>query len=156
MKTLNEFLKEYTEQHAPLLPQRQAIQEEWVRSVERLMQQIRDWLAEADPAGVLDIQTRTIIRREEGIGSYEVPGLSIVLGAREVEVLPIARNVVWRLKESEPRAQGMVRITDGGYRYDLYRTVDEQGEHWWMVNHQAQVRPWDRSAFDHALVTLLA
>ena len=56
-----------------------------------------------------------------------------------------------------PRAQGRVDITDGaGYRYVLYRALDEGGERWVVIDPEDyRARPLDRATFESALLRLL-
>jgi hypothetical protein len=66
---------------------------EWVAAVDRLNQQIKAWLSDADPDhAILDVRETPYQLREEGIGSYEARGLSISVARRELRVEPIARN----------------------------------------------------------------
>ena len=94
-------------------PERAKKRDEWVAAVNRLCNQIKEWLAKADPDKILTVQGRSYEIREEGIGSYTVSGISISLGPRHVDVVPVARNVVGPLSTTGviyvPRAYGRVR-----------------------------------------------
>jgi len=52
--------------------------------------------------------------------------------------------------------RGVVDISDGAYRYHLYRTVDESGERWLIGDDRnGPVKPLDRPTFEAAMVHLL-
>ena len=73
-------------------PQAARKRDEWVSAVDRLNQQIRSWLTQADPDHeVLDVRELPYQLRDEGIGSYEARGLLISLGRRQIRVEPIAK-----------------------------------------------------------------
>jgi len=53
---------------------------EWLGAIHRLLDQIRDWLRESDPEGVLDIEPYEVSRTEQDLGTYDAPALKIRLG----------------------------------------------------------------------------
>ena len=68
--------------------------DEWVRAIDRLNQQIKDWLTDSDPdRRFLEVRELPCQLREQGIGTYEARGLLIRVGRLEVRVEPIARYV---------------------------------------------------------------
>ena len=157
MKTLTDFLKEQAEQQQSQAGQREAKRVEWVQSVERLIRQLQEWLHEADTPGVLRVTVQPHTVREQSIGGYEAPSLTIGLGSREVRVLPVARDVVGSIGDPGFRAQGLVDLTDSAFKYLLYRRLDDRGERWVIVDDRDySVQPLDRTTFEGALLSLLA
>ncbi len=71
---------------------RRSARDEWVRAIDRLNQQIKDWLTDSDPdRRFLEVRELPCQLREQGIGTYEARGLLIRVGRLEVRVEPIAR-----------------------------------------------------------------
>jgi hypothetical protein len=159
MKALAQFLKEEAVQQRAQADAIAADVQAWERSVNRLVQQMEDWLRLADPERILRIETTTHYLREEGIGQYILYGLSILLGAREVEVIPVARKVVAVFDDDiapARRAQGRVDLTNGEWKYMLYRFVLDQDDRWMIVDDRDyRKRPFDQSSFEEAMVSLL-
>lgn len=80
---------------------------EWLEAIRRLLDQIRDWLREFDPEGVLDIEPYEVSRTEHDLGTYDAPALKIRLGAGEVSVLPMGRDVPFmaiRVQKAQQRS----------------------------------------------------
>lgn len=155
MTPLTEFLREQATKQRSQAGQREARRVEWVQSVERLIEQLKEWVHQADPEGVLRVTCQPHSANEAGLGRYEAPGLTMELEGRKVQVLPVARNVVGSIGDPSFRAQGLVEITDGAFRYLLYRAVDDRGERWIIVNDQDySVKPLERMTLEAALVSL--
>src|SRR5262245_20101711 len=91
--SLKEFLASEAEKLRTERSEAMKKRDEWVESVGRLLHQIEEWLGEADSERILTYKRGHVRLREEEIGSYEVPLLLIVLGAREVSIKPLARFV---------------------------------------------------------------
>ncbi|MBV9122251.1 MAG: hypothetical protein JO112_02685 [Planctomycetes bacterium] len=155
--TFQEFLEKqaYQSHHK----ERRERREEWIAAVSRLMEQLRTWLAEADPAGVLEIVPMELEKAEPGLGSYRIPGLKINLGEAGVQVVPVGRNVVGIVGpqgEVGVRAEGRVDITDGIRRYLLYRTFKDGQEQWFALDEHFQAAPLDRGCVERILQDLLS
>jgi hypothetical protein len=134
--------------------------EEFVKSVQRLLGQIKEWLEQADVKRILMIDESPIRLSERGLGTYEVPALTIGLGTREVRVKPIARYVGAPLRATAmlqvPRAYGRVDLTNGLDRYLTFRVEKEVGDRWMIVEQDGPlVEPFDRTSFETALQRLL-
>jgi hypothetical protein len=71
--------------------ERKRNREEWLAALNRLYEQIREWLREADPDEVLEVVSYRVERVEEQLGVYDAPALSISLGTDEVDVVPVGR-----------------------------------------------------------------
>ncbi len=159
MGSLREFLDEQAERLKTEPSKAAARRDEWVAAVGRLLAQIRDWIAEADPGHVLTVEERTVTIREEMIGSYEVPALTIILGIRSVRVEPIARNVMGPLEQTRAyrpiRVFGRVDLTNGLEKYKIYRGSKEPDSRWFITNEDGyESRPFDRDAFEATLQSL--
>jgi hypothetical protein len=155
--TFQEFLRKKTEE-LQQDTQRQR-KNEWVASVERLMDTIRGWLHEADPEGMLYVNVERLEKGERGLGRYMVPSLRIELGENVVHVLPTARNVIGLVAapgESEQRAQGRVDITDDAEQFILYRTLQDGQERWYALDEKFNAAPFDRNRLEAILQDLLS
>lgn len=94
MKALSEFLKQHAEKHQGKKEEFDRLREEWVQSIQRLMNQLQTWLREADPEHLLEAKQHFVEYNEEAIGHYTVPSLVIYLEGRRVQVVPQGRRVV--------------------------------------------------------------
>lgn len=160
MKTLKEFLAEHAEIERGRAHEKWAIQQEWIRAIRRLIQQIQAWLTDSDPEHVLQVREYHTEIREIGVGVYVAPGLAIRLEAREVQLIPIARNVVGPHLSNGlihvKRAFGRVDLIGGGQKYLLYRSQTDPNDEWVIVEDDGfVVRKLDRPAFEEAMQSLL-
>ena len=159
--SLKDFIAERVEKLRTEKPQADKKRDEWVDAVDRLNQQISEWLTQADPDhNVLEVCERPYQLREEGIGTYEVRGLSIGLGTREVRVEPIARNVAGPLSATGViqvnRAYGRVDLTDGLKKFMIFRVEKDPEDRWKIIEQDGfQMQTFDQSAFEEALKSLL-
>ncbi len=160
MKTLKEFLEERAEIERGRADEKVQIQQEWIAAVHRLIQQIKEWLREADPNHSLETQDSYHKLREVDVGVYTAPGLVIHYEAREVRVVPIARMVVGPDLSNGlitvKRAYGRVDITDGGEKFLLFRSQKDPTDEWTFVKDDGFiVKRFDRQAFEEAMQDLL-
>ena len=135
MSTFQEFL-EKLHQRQKGRERRERLQE-WVGAVNRLLAQIRTWLAESDPKKLLDVIPIEVQRVEPGLGVYTVPALRIGVGEASVEVSPIGREAlgVLQVQGREPvRAEGRVDITDEARKHTLYRVLSGGKETWYALD----------------------
>lgn len=160
MQSFQEFLAEQAEK----LPSEQSKatekRDEWIAAVDRFNQDVKTWLEQDDPERLLTIEERTYELREEGIGTYRVPGLLIGLGPREVRLEPIARFVAGPLSSSGiihiPRAYGRIDLTNRLKKYMIFRTDLKLEGPWKMIEQDGYVlRPLAREPFEEALQRLL-
>jgi hypothetical protein len=155
--TLHEFLLK----NAPRDEiRRRQCRQEWVAAVDQLLAQLRAWLSEADTAGLLDLEPLEFEKREQGLGAYHVKGLAINFGERTVKVVPVGRTVLAHLgpyaEAGHHNAEGRVDITNGAYKYFLYRKLTEAGEQWLVQGERSDIRPLDREQFEAILQDLLS
>jgi hypothetical protein len=134
--------------------------EEWIAAIDRLITQLRAWLSEAGTTELLDLEPLEFEKREQGLGTYHVKGLAIHFGGRTVKVVPVGRMVLAHLgKYAEPGhegAEGRVDITNGMYKYLLYRKLTNAGEQWFVQDERSGIRPLDREQFEAILQDLLS
>jgi hypothetical protein len=155
-------LREFLLQNAPRDEmQRRWARDEWTKAVEQLLAQLRTWLAESGTTELLDLEPLELEKREQGLGSYRVKGLAIHFGERTVKVVPVGRTVLAHLGPyAEPghaNAEGRVDVTNGMYKYLLYRKLNDAGEGQWLVeDERSPIRPLDRGQFEAILQDLLS
>jgi hypothetical protein len=133
--------------------------EEWVAAVRRLVERLRDWLAESDPRKLLDVVPLSLERAEPSLGVYEVPGLKISAGDASVQIVPVGRNAVGIVGlpgDGGLPAEGRVDVTDGARRYILYRTLKDGQESWYVVDERFRATPLDRGRLEEVLQDLLS
>jgi hypothetical protein len=133
---------------------------EWIGAINRLLDQIRCWLREFDPDEVLDIEPYEVSRTERKLGSYDAPALKIRLGAAEVDVLPMGRDVPFmaiRGASGDPTEfAGRIDVTDGYRKYNLYREVREDKDLWQIINNRNKLTYLDSNSFAELLQDLLS
>lgn len=157
MGSLTEFLKERAQKERAEHGDRKQIREDWVRAVDRLTNQIEQWLRNADPDQVLEIEPHGVERREELTGYYLVQGLRVRLGAREARVVPVSRFVVPGPPfTGELRPHGRVDITNGESSYSLLRVLDRPGGRWMLSDERRGLRDFDQAEFEAIMQDLLA
>jgi hypothetical protein len=163
-RTIVASLKEFLESEAEKLRSEQSEaltkREEWIAAVDRLLAQIKAWLAQADTKGILMIDGSPIRIGERGLGTYEIPALTIGMGTREVRIKPIARVVAAPLRETGrmpvPRAYGRVDMTNGLDRYMIFRTWKDPDDRWTIIEENGPLmEPFDQGSFESAFQSLL-
>jgi hypothetical protein len=158
--SLKEFLASEAEKLRSEQSEGLTKREEWIAAVDRLLGQIKDWLGQADTKQILMIDESPLRLREQGIGTFEMPSLTIGLGPREVHVKPVARHALAPLRSSDmthlPRAYGRVDMTNGLDRYMIFRTEREPEDRWTIVEQNGPlVKPFDQYSFESAFQSLL-
>jgi hypothetical protein len=154
-------LREFLLKNAPRDEiRRRQVREEWIAAVNRLLAQIRVWLTEAGAADLLDVEPLDFEKREQGLGGYHVQGLAIHFGERTVKVVPVGRFVLADLgpyaEAGHKNAEGRVDVTNGAYKYFLFRKLTDADEHWFVQDERAAIRPLDREQFEAILQDLLS
>lgn len=173
-----EFLQEQAEKHQAEASVSKATIDDWRTSIERLFEQIRGWLKESDPAGLIEIEGNEQVITEPGLGRYCVPRLDLRAFGKWIGIIPKARRTVGTAtppqKSAPQRAEGRVDITDELRRFVLYR-FREDGRDVWLIDGlergyeeadkawpgtvryepRAKPRPLDQEAFESALMSYL-
>ncbi len=133
---------------------------EWLGAIHRLLDQIRDWLRESDPEGVLDIEPYEVSRTEQDLGTYDAPALKIRLGAGEVDVRPIGREVPFMAirgaSGDATEFSGRVDITDGYRKYNLYREMNQGKDLWQISDERNRFTYLNAESFERILQDLLS
>jgi hypothetical protein len=155
--SLKEFLAGEAEKLRSEQGEAMTERQEWIAAVDRLLAQIKDWLQEADPEQILLIQETTHKLRERMIGTYEIHGLSIGLGLREIRVEPVARSVAGPMSPTGTiRAYGRVDMKNGLEKYMLFRTDPAADGTWIMIRQEGyRTQPFNRESFESACISLL-
>lgn len=149
--------------------ERKRRRKEWTVAVNRLLDQIRDFLRESDPENLIEVLPYTVQRVEGSMGVYEAPALSIRLGTDTVEVvpsdryarLPLALQDLLATSPGESRwgglSGGRVDITDGERRHILLRGIEDGQDHWYALQDRTSLQPipFDRNCLESLLQDLL-
>jgi hypothetical protein len=154
-----DFLRQQAEKHQAEARAGKAIVDEWRDAVERLFSQMREWLKEDDPEGVIQIEEGQEEITEPGLGRYRVPRLDLRAFGKWIGIIPKARKTVGTAKPPQQatpqRAAGRVDITDELRRYVLYR-IQENGRDVWLIDDLASgQRPLDQGTLEKALMSYL-
>jgi hypothetical protein len=139
----------------------------WLGALNQLFNQVREWLREADPDGVLEIVPYQVQRMEERLGIYDAPALKIRLGTESVDVRPVGRFSIGPIFSRTPKdslsprgtdqpPKGRVDITDGDRRYMLLRAGGEGPDRWFVMDNDLQETPFDRARLEAILQDLLS
>jgi hypothetical protein len=160
--TFTAFLREQAAKQAAEVEQGKAIVDEWRAAIERLFDQIRGWLAESDPDGIIQIKQGEVELTEQGLGRYQVPRLDLRAFQKWVGIIPKARKTIATArppqKAAAERAAGRVDITDEILRHVLYRFPQEDGSDVWLIDDlrsEKDPKPFDQHAFEVALMSYL-
>lgn len=135
---------------------------EWIEDVDDLLKQITEWLKQADEGGVLTLEPTNHQIREMRNGRYEINGLRVTLGSKEVKVEPIALFSIGSMV-GDPHgtkcANGKVDLSSRWRRFMLYRQpeTDADGKRKWIIVGDEDYigRPLDRTSFEDAMKSLL-
>jgi hypothetical protein len=154
-----EFLRQKAEKYRAEVQSGKATVEEWRAAIEQLFAQLRHWLKESDPEGVIEIEESHQDLTEPGLGRYRVPRLNLRAFGKWVGIIPKARNTVGTAqppqKSAPQRAAGRVDITDELQRYVLYRFQEDGRDVWLIDDLESGQKPLDREAFERALMSYL-
>jgi hypothetical protein len=146
---------------------RKGLRTEWLGALNRLLDQIRDWIRESDPEGVIEIVAYEVVRAEERLGVYDAPAFKIRLNTDDADVLPMGRFVprpysldVHASQAFQPRSDfsgGRVDITNGERRHLLLRSIDDGQDRWFaLMRGQSTPIPFDRACLERILEDVLS
>src|SRR5262245_25704524 len=93
-KQFTEFLREQATKRSAETEANRRIINEWRSAVEGLFGDIRNWLAESDPDGVIEIVPLKHQVNEPGLGRYTVPRLDLRFFGNWAGFIPKARLTV--------------------------------------------------------------
>jgi hypothetical protein len=156
---LRDFLRLQAEKHQAEARAGRATVEEWRAAIDHLFAQIRNWLAESDPEGIIEIKEGKQTLTESGLGRYEVPRLDLRAFEKWIGIIPKARKTVGSAtppqRSAPKRAAGRVDITDELHRYVLYRFQEDGGDVWLIDDLKSEPKPLDQEEFERALMSYL-
>jgi len=136
-----------------------SLQEEWIKAIRGLFEQMTTWIAEVDTSNVLRIRTTSATRNEPELGVLDVPMLEIWLGNRLVLADPVAYRVVGpRVRErTRDQALGRVDLRSMDQSFKLYRFVtDDHREYWVLIDDATfESKELTKETFETALLGLL-
>jgi hypothetical protein len=156
--TFSEFLRRKGEEYR--VRDRHERRSEWLAAINGLYDEIRGWLREDDPAGLLDIVPYQVSRTEPILGTYDAPALQILLGPAGVRVEPVGREVPFAVIRGASGAltefAGRIDISDGLREYNLYRERHHNGDRWQIPDKRNRFTYLDRDVFERILEELLS
>lgn len=159
MPTLREFLQENAGRVRAEVAEKGRAKREWLASVAALYGRMEEWLRDSDPEGLLTFRAGLVERVDPSLGTYEVGTLEIWMGARMVEVEPIAFDVLGPLKKpGEGKWRGRVDLLSDCFAHKLYRFVGKDDEESWFLLKEDDLSfgPLTRDSFEAALMSLLS
>jgi len=141
--------------------------QEWLAALNNLQRQLREWLHQSDPEGLLDVEPYDVARTERKLGTYDAPALKIRLGPGEVGIVPMSREITTTVFDvaTEPSTSltagaisfaGRVDVTDGSRKYNLYRQIRGGEDHWWIHDERDRLTELDSDSFERILQDLLS
>ncbi len=149
---------------------RKRLRTEWLGAINRLFDQIREWLREADPEGVIEVVRFEIMRVEERLGVYDAPAMKVRLNTENADVVPMGRFVprprallnVFSNPALQPRPDpypdgGRVDISNGDRKHILLRSIVEGQDQWFaLMRGRSSSVPFDRACLEAILEDVLS
>lgn len=150
MKSFAEFLKEKEDEVRSAEAARAKELSRWVRSIDELNAQAEAWLKASDPNSLLHFTKRPYEITESQVGAYTTERLEIWLGGRVISLVPIARYVRGPvLKPGNGDWTGRVDLTDGEFRYEIFRfTHSDSNEGWFVRNGKYPLVPFTKETLE--------
>jgi hypothetical protein len=161
-----EFLRQRSE--GSDLKDRRRHRREWLGALNRLLDEVRGWLHEAEQDDLLEIVPYQVERVEERLGIYDAPALQIRSGTDSVDVKPVGRFAIGPLaaqhlqlipgneRRWDDLTGGRVDITDGERRYLLLRSIEDEQDCWYVVGDQPTPTPFNKDRLEAILEDLLS
>lgn len=92
MATLTDFLRKQKAADNP--DRRVQRQKAWLSALDKLFQKIRSWLAEAEQEKLIKVRIEKVNHAEEGLGTFEVPRLTLTVDHKTIILKPIGATIV--------------------------------------------------------------
>jgi hypothetical protein len=94
MSSLIEFLKKQKEadQNAEVTRERKL--QEWLDILNRLFSQLQQWLSEAEKQGYITVTKSETEIKEDSLGTYKAPVLTLATDRNSLRVMPIGRTII--------------------------------------------------------------
>ena len=163
-KTLKDFLLAKADEYG--VRDRIRRRKEWLDAVRRLYEQLKTWMREADPEGLLDVVPYEVQRTEHGLGTFDAPALQVCFGPAELSIEPMSSGPSRYLfevatgrdrsytGEIAPRFQGRVDISNGLRKYNFLREAARSEV--WRTWDGKRLEILDQARFEAILKELLA
>ena len=155
--------------------------QEWLDALKRLFDQIRAWIREVDPEGLLELVRYEVQRVEDRLGVYDAPAVKIRLELDFVDIQPVGRFAIGPLPQQlqvprpisvrspgmsaiVPRSErrwgdlsgGRVDMTNGEKRYVLLRSITDGRDCWYAIAvNQTEPTLFDSTCLQNILLDLL-
>ncbi len=164
-----EFLRKKTE--GSDVRERHRERDQWIAAVKQLLDQIDDWLRDADPEQLLERIPYEVQRVEQRLGIYDAPALKVRLGTEEVDITPsgrfahqprsLADFMQWiqaggQAHEWGALSGGRVDITNGDLRYLLLREGTEVNGPWFAFGEKSKLLRFDETVLECILEDLFS
>lgn len=160
--SFKDWLTEQTRSHAKEQEIAQK-KEDWLNALYALFRQMREWLRQDDPQGVIKLQESFVELVEEEFGEYSAPSLRFDLNGHTAVAMPIARNVLGPSREYGPNASirgiGRVDLLRAGEKIHLFRIRDVQNQTRWVITRDDGSMTFEdltRESFESALQRLFS
>ena len=158
-----EFLRQRAEQSG--VRERNRNRAEWLLAINRLLEQIREWLRSSDPENLIDAVQYEVQLFERRLGIYDAPALKILLGASEVDVVPVGRFSIGPvptekvlshlgIEGASGTVAGRVDIKNKEKKHLLIRDVSTAQDRWFAVDERSSVALLDQSRLETILQDL--
>lgn len=92
MGTILGFLREQKQASSP--QRRAQRQKEWLASLDRLFQEIRSWLEEAQREKLIKVTAGRVQITEEALGTYTAPMLTLTVGTKTIRLKPVGSVII--------------------------------------------------------------
>lgn len=144
MTDLAEFFREKKKKPHEEEERRRKVIEEWQRDLEELFKDIEGWLQPAVKEG-LEVQRGSRVIREELLGDYKVPTLTLRFGRQQVEIVPVGRLVFG--------ATGRVDIDFAGGKVLLVRPATDEP---WLIVRKERKEKLSETTFSALIQEIFA
>jgi hypothetical protein len=133
---LKDFLQEQAKKYQAEADAGKATVAEWRSAIVALFGDIRKWLKNSDPDGVIEIEEVEQEIQEPRLGRYKVPRLNLRVFGKWIGIIPKACRTVGIAKPprkgAPEHAKGRIDITDELRRFVLYRFQENGGDVWYI------------------------
>ena len=156
---LRDFLKQKASQYEAEAEKNKGVIAEWQVAVDKLFKRLQEWLAAADPEGVIRPELSRIEVTEPNLGRYPISRLNLRAFSKWVGLIPKARKTIKRATPQQQgapeQATGRVDITDEIRRYVLYRFTNGADDEWFIDNPAmtGEMQPLTSERFEAALLS---
>ncbi|WP_088254417.1 hypothetical protein [Fimbriiglobus ruber] len=157
--SLRDVLKQKSALYAAEAEKNKLVIEEWRAAVDKLFNQLCDWLVVADPDRIIHHEYSQFGVTEPGLGRYQISRLDLRALGKWVGLIPKARKTIKRATPQQTgapeQATGRVDITDESRRFVLYRFTQEAADTWFIDDTTTNngLQPLTSERFEAALLS---